>query len=154
MSSSELVGTGSNPVFPLKKLCRKCNVEKPVEDFHKRGSGYQPWCKPCKSDDFKQYYNNPDKHKRLRDRLNKNRDNSRSRISAEVNKLKEAPCMDCKQTFHPCAMDFDHLRDKTMSISEMVTRGWSTEEVLAEIAKCELVCSNCHRVRTFNRRSN
>lgn len=70
-----------------------------------------------------------------------------------VNELKDNPCTDCGVEYHPCMMDFDHIGEfkKTMSISQMVTRGLSVERILKEIEKCELVCSNCHRFRTFLR---
>lgn len=47
-------------------------------------------------------------------------------------------------------MDFDHLSDKTSSINKLVTNG-SMKKLLVEIAKCEIVCSNCHRSRTHAR---
>ncbi len=48
-------------------------------------------------------------------------------------------------------MEFDHLGDKIMDIARMTNSGCSVERLLAEVAKCELVCANCHRVRTWNR---
>jgi len=47
-------------------------------------------------------------------------------------------------------MDFDHLKDGT-PISKGVTNGWGKQRLLAEIEKCELVCANCHRIRTSDR---
>lgn len=38
--------------------------------------------------------------------------------------------------------------EKSDNVSMMVGRGLSIERVLAEIAKCDVVCSNCHRIRT------
>lgn len=65
--------------------------------------------------------------------------------------LKQAPCFDCGGRFHPDVMDFDHVRgSKTDNISNMVSR--SREALETELAKCQLVCANCHRLRT-NRRS-
>jgi hypothetical protein len=63
-------------------------------------------------------------------------------------------CADCGYNAHPQALEFDHLPDfeKTESISEMIRRGRSMALILAEIAKCEVVCANCHRVRTYGRR--
>ena len=75
-------------------------------------------------------------------------------IKEYVDKLKLSPCMDCKQTFHPIAMDFDHVRGiKVKAISQMINNGFSLEKIKIEIEKCELVCSNCHRIRTYERRS-
>jgi len=51
-------------------------------------------------------------------------------------------------------MDFDH-RDgttKVQGVTRMVSRA-GTDRILAEAAKCDIVCANCHRLRTFNRRS-
>ena len=60
-------------------------------------------------------------------------------------------CMDCDGRFPPECMDFDHVRgDKAFTISNsVITR--SLEEIKAEIEKCDLVCANCHRVRTMIR---
>ena len=63
---------------------------------------------------------------------------------------KSDPCMDCGEKFASVAMDFDHVRgEKLTQISDMWS--WGRDRVLEEIAKCELVCANCHRVRTISR---
>jgi hypothetical protein len=70
---------------------------------------------------------------------------------AWINSMKEAPCMDCGGRFPPCAMDFDHANgDKAATVSQMMFA--PEADVLREIQKCELVCANCHRVRTFTRK--
>lgn len=72
-----------------------------------------------------------------------------------VDSLKHAPCTDCGGTFTPIAMDYDHIRfPKIATVSQLIMRGASWERVQAEIDKCELVCSNCHRTRTRERRMN
>ena len=74
----------------------------------------------------------------------------RHRRKSLVDELKKAPCTDCKLTFHPIAMDFDHVRGaKVAEISKLARSSVSIDTVIAEIAKCELVCANCHRIRTF-----
>ncbi|MDO8265995.1 MAG: hypothetical protein Q7T41_03565 [Candidatus Saccharibacteria bacterium] len=60
------------------------------------------------------------------------------------------PCADCKQSFPYYVMDFDHLENKKNTISRLINTG-SRKQVENEIAKCELVCSNCHRIRTYTR---
>lgn len=76
---------------------------------------------------------------------------SRAELSVKVAELKSAPCMDCKRCFPSVAMDFDHRnrKAKTASVSSMVSRHLDWDAIQAEIAKCDLVCSNCHRVRSF-----
>jgi hypothetical protein len=70
-----------------------------------------------------------------------------------VNSLKDGPCTDCKNTFPPVAMDFDHLGNKSFGIGTAVVSCRSKAQILDEVKKCELVCSNCHRVRTEERRN-
>lgn len=73
---------------------------------------------------------------------------------AMICELKAQPCVDCGGTFPCVAMDFDH-RDplmKLFTVSQGLMR--SLESLLAEVAKCDLVCANCHRVRTRDRRGN
>lgn len=76
-------------------------------------------------------------------------------IRERVRELKEAsPCLDCKQFYPWYVMEFDHVRGaKTEEISEAVGNGWCWERLQTEIDKCELVCSNCHRARTYERRT-
>jgi hypothetical protein len=69
---------------------------------------------------------------------------------AAVNKMKEKPCADCGASHSFFVMDFDH-RDpstKEFTISGVQTRlAW--DKLVAEIAKCDVVCANCHRLRTW-----
>jgi predicted Zn-ribbon and HTH transcriptional regulator len=62
-------------------------------------------------------------------------------------KLKSDPCKDCGKTFHPFSMDFDH-RDPTQK-SRDISQINRMDEIIEEVKKCDLVCANCHRIRTF-----
>ena len=69
-----------------------------------------------------------------------------------LDQLRSVPCMDCGGVFAQCAMDFDH-RDpltKIRAVTRMING--SIERMMAEAAKCDIVCANCHRRRTFERR--
>lgn len=47
-------------------------------------------------------------------------------------------------------MDFDHIKGtKIGALSRMAGDGKPLASILAEIAKCDVVCANCHRLRTF-----
>ncbi len=47
-------------------------------------------------------------------------------------------------------MDFDHVHGKKLfTIGSGIVR--ALKKVMNEIAKCDLVCANCHRVRTYKR---
>ena len=70
-----------------------------------------------------------------------------ARNKAMLDELKANPCVDCGGKFPPEAMDFDHINgEKVKQVSALLKHG--KPKLLAEIAKCELVCANCHRVRT------
>jgi len=64
-------------------------------------------------------------------------------------------CTDCGDSAsdNPWALEFDHIdpTEKKRTISRMVSEGRSKDSILEEIAKCEPVCSNCHRLREYNR---
>lgn len=62
-------------------------------------------------------------------------------------------CADCGGKFDSHVLDFDHLYDKSFNLANFKTHTNSLERVKEEIAKCDVVCSNCHRVRTHKRRN-
>ena len=63
--------------------------------------------------------------------------------------FEEHPCADCDET-DALVLEFDHLRDKRFNINAALSyRNWRS--ILDEIAKCEVVCANCHRRRTARR---
>ena len=70
-----------------------------------------------------------------------------------ITSLKDRPCLDCVRCFPPYVMQFDH-RDPTQK-KFVLSSSWlkATTTIVAEAAKCDIVCSNCHRHRTFRRRS-
>ncbi len=113
----------------LNKTCKRCSKEKPLDLFvkhrvsrHGRGS----WCLSCFNTYMKQ---------RIRER------------QEIIDQHKSKPCVDCQLTFHPVSMDFDHVRgSKLKEVSRLLT--YSLERFLGEIAKCEVVCACCHRIRT------
>ena len=66
-----------------------------------------------------------------------------------VRAAKDQPCLDCGERYPPYVMDLDHRGDKKFNVSQGLRR--PLEEILAEIAKCDPVCANCHRERTWRR---
>ena len=73
----------------------------------------------------------------------------RERMKQYIAQVKNVPCADCGKEFPSFVMDFDH-RDRTLkgsAISKMVVRqSWT--KLKAEIEKCDIVCANCHRIRS------
>lgn len=77
--------------------------------------------------------------------------NSKAKAIVAINELKDVPCKDCGNRFPSVCMDFDHVNnDKIEDVCSLAQRG-NIKAALAEAAKCEIVCSNCHRIRTANR---
>jgi hypothetical protein len=67
-------------------------------------------------------------------------------------KLKDVPCRDCGGCYPEYVMEFDHTRGiKSGNVMVMASRV-GRASLDAEIAKCDVVCANCHKVRTYNRR--
>lgn len=68
------------------------------------------------------------------------------------NYKKSHPCVDCGNPDYRL-LTFDHINDdKEIDVSKIVNRGWSDERLMKEISKCEVVCSNDHAIRTWERR--
>jgi len=77
----------------------------------------------------------------------------KARLYAFITGLKEGkPCVDCGNIYEPHCMEFDHLGGKKHPVSSMVAMKASRKRVLEEVSKTELVCTLCHRFRTFFRR--
>jgi len=68
--------------------------------------------------------------------------------------FRSVPCMDCSKTFPWQVMEFDHreAQDKGGLVTRMAGHV-GLRRLLDEVAKCDIVCSNCHRMRTFSRRA-
>jgi hypothetical protein len=73
-------------------------------------------------------------------------------LEDEVRVLKESsPCVDCGRSYPYYVMQYDHLGDKIDGVAVLVHSRHSRKVVFEEIAKCELVCANCHAIRTHAR---
>ena len=134
------------------KTCNRCKQELPFGDFNRKGKNkYQPHCKPCGREYSKELYHRNRSQNAEKQRLAKKirRDN----IKADIRKLKnETPCMDCEVQYPYYCMDFDHVNGKKIThISDMIQNGAARWKIFSEITKCEIVCANCHRTRTFKR---
>lgn len=73
---------------------------------------------------------------------------------AFIAQVKNKPCMDCGGWYEPVQMDFDHRPNekKLFTISQRYC--WKLSYIYKEIQKCDLVCANCHRLRTAKRGQN
>lgn len=76
------------------------------------------------------------------------------RLVKHLENLKRSgKCVDCGflgRNF-PSVLDYHHMRDKKFNIGDFAKFVLSLSGLEKEIAKCELICANCHRIRTFTR---
>lgn len=149
--------------------CTKCDQKKDSNLFYNRkdrAKGKQSICVDCQSKRYKMYrlkntkklganfqkwkQKNPKRMKELISIRDKKRDKEFREILLSH---KNSPCMDCKIQYPSYAMDFDHRdpSEKLFNVSQ-INKASSSIKLLEEIAKCDLVCANCHRIRTHNRK--
>lgn len=90
----------------------------------------------------KHYHNNKQQYYRR----NQERQNEMKDYVASV---KDVPCQDCGNRYPPYCMDLHHrdMSDKSDAVGNMIKRSSSWPKLLAEIAKCDIVCAICHRIR-------
>jgi hypothetical protein len=130
------------------RRCGRCGELKPESDFcwrRKHRGQRDNYCRPCRAAYKHEHYA---KH---RARYVANAMRRKNAIAAEraaylVEFFRERGCSDCGE-LDPLVLEFDHLGDKSFDIARGV-RNHSWPAVLAEIAKCDVVCANCHRRRT------
>jgi len=62
-------------------------------------------------------------------------------------------CEECGEN-HPACLDFHHMdpSKKEQNIHKCPVMGWSKERIMSEIAKCKVLCSNCHRKLHYDER--
>ena len=86
----------------------------------------------------------------------------RSQVTREANRDKKRGivndykvsrgCCQCGEK-HPAALDFHHTEDnKEFDIGEAVAKCFSIARIIAEMQKCDILCSNCHRKLHYNER--
>lgn len=66
----------------------------------------------------------------------------------------ERGCADCGYKAHPDALHFDHLPGYLKLFDIASAKTCSLDRIHEEIDKCEVVCANCHQIRTSTRRKN
>jgi hypothetical protein len=151
----------------MPHVCSKCGLPEGEVEFAvekgRKGKLYKRLdCRGCRKAYLKAYYHsNKEGYFRKYREANRERMNQssiccirreRHRRYAKIQTLKEnTPCTDCGCKYPYFVMDFDH-RDATTKkdgISSLVKSTARWDRVLEEIAKCDLVCANCHRLRTY-----
>lgn len=138
------------------RVCSKCGISKDNHEFYFRKRGprsgkYYEKCKDCMKQRGRKYYHD-NKDRQLRLALIRRRKSYYIKRDY-VNKVKDVPCADCGQKYPFYVMDFDHRdgSDKLGHVAHMLSH--SIKYLEKEIQKCDIVCSNCHRIRTYKRQA-
>lgn len=144
--------------LPEKKVCGKCNIEKPAKEFSiikkKRGKDVlllQSYCKVCHAEMSREYRNRPD-YKRPHWRDSFNPEKSRASNKKYYTRRQEQwndfmstqKCSRCGFDDSRC-LQWHHIdpSQKTMNIGT-VARRYKFETVMEEVKKCICLCANCH----------
>jgi hypothetical protein len=154
------------------KVCSACKQEKLRSEFYARRdrpNGLQACCKKCTN-------GGRWKHGRFKDEVHKKRTYEINKASYQRNKDKYAlqtgrrnakykvaaleaygtlVCSICGFDAHPAALEFHH-RDpgtKLFNVSTAICcpEKYPWDVILDEIAKCDVICSNCHRTQHCSR---
>jgi hypothetical protein len=105
------------------------------------GQEFKPYHSGQKYCSLKCQHNNPEKRETTLAFQRERRE--------RLNRIKvEAGCARCGFNAHPAALDFNHIRgEKKFNISQDPKRAWA--DIEAEMAKCEVLCRNCHSIYTY-----
>jgi predicted transcriptional regulator len=113
------------------KYCPKCKKIKSINEFYKRTNrdSWGGYCKECSNN----YHT-----ERVRD------------VKIKMINYKGGQCVDCGLKLcdsHYSVFDFHHIDSTTKdpNFSKIKYQNWN--KIKEEIEKCELLCSNCHRIK-------
>lgn len=135
------------------KKCSRCKEEKNLGEFNfkNKAKGLRQYqCKECSRLYIRSHYER-NRSYYLQKAYERNK-----RIRYEVRKyiweyLSSHSCVDCGEK-DPIVLEFDHLSDKLVAVSEMSSRNYRLDAVKKEISKCQIRCANCHRKKTARER--
>ncbi|HTU89718.1 MAG TPA: hypothetical protein VMF69_06445 [Gemmataceae bacterium] len=132
------------------KRCPRCGKVKPPIDFGRRsknanGNQLRAYCRLCSRHIYSEYY---EKHKEL---FIQRADQFHTAIRDLLRAAKVKPCTDCGKSFPFYVMEFDHREGEKKSFN-IADHRVGKARLIAEIAKCDVVCANCHRERTYQRK--
>ena len=132
-------GVYVNPVKdPVSKTCGECKIDKPIAEFgnlKKSADGLSYQCRDCRKQMHRQ-------HNTAYRKITKQRSDQRKKRFWD--QYTDGCCL-CDETDIRC-LDFHHLDPDTKD--DMVSTLWGLKDdtrLLREIAKCAVVCANCHR---------
>ena len=132
------------------RVCARCHVAKLLTEFGLKNATrgwFSSYCRPCTRQRSNEHYRNNFATYMARARIRATVDRRRNReFVAEY--FATHPCVDCGEA-DPVVLEFDHreLGKKRDNVSRLIHTS-TLSAVRAEIAKCDVRCGNCHRIRT------
>lgn len=133
-----------------RKLCGQCGRNRLLKFFairNRRTGLRQSWCRDCRRVYDKERYETADERARLVRKQAHIRARNR-KFAFEY--LAVRSCADCGEA-DPVVLEFDHISEKSFDVSRGVQSAYGIDRLLQEISKCEVVCANCHKRRTYAR---
>lgn len=108
-------------------------------------------CKKCRrrASDRKHYRNNPERQRKVKQA------NNVAKLRKRVLKrlylwMHYDTCVSCKVQKDWIHLEFDHVvGPKVANISDMLGGSYSVQSFIDEMDKCDILCSECHREKTF-----
>ena len=138
-----------DPVSQQQRACKRCGLVKDLSEFNfkQRERGIRhPYCRDCGKALTQSHY----RHNKQAYLARNARTYARHREL--IRQAKSRPCADCGVQYPYYVMDFDHRAGEAKSFELSSVARKTVREIMNEIAKCDVVCSNCHRERTHRRR--
>ena len=136
------------------KECSSCRRPQPHSEFNVRRAshdGLQSICRCCDNERARRYYSeNREAHVRVI--MARKATIRLASLEAIGEYLADHPCVDCGES-DLRVLDFDHREgvSKHNEVMKLAHDGYSIARVLAEIAKCDVRCRNCHARVTYAR---
>lgn len=129
------------------KHCSRCDTDKPLTEFRimsQKTGRIDPYCIPCRRTYNTNLTQRPDQKVR---RYKSNVGQKKRNFDVVYQYLQTHPCEHCGETDFRC-LDFDHIDQSTKQYSISAMLGHSLELLQTEMAKCRILCANCHRKHT------
>ena len=144
----------------VNKECRKCREIRPVKDFRRARLGLFHTCRIC-SGEYEKEKKKEEKRRIKQEQIKFNKENKKERVkkfSRERRKRNQDilnlikitnKCYICGEDKLPC-LDFHHIiplnRNRKSKKESVINYRSSKKRMFKEIAKCCVLCSNCHRL--------
>lgn len=130
------------------RRCGACGEVKPLDQFNWRRKAKDQrdsMCRPCRAAYKKAHYA-ANRERYVTSAMSRRRRLREERMQLVIDHLRSHPCVDCGED-DILVLEFDHVQDKRFSISRGI-QDRPLQDLLDEMAKCDVVCANCHRRRT------